>query len=451
MEIRPAPLGAGRGAGVRRARLPAGRRGEGARPSRIELAEGLPPTITTDEQRLQQVLKNLLSNAFKFTERGLACTLRHRPADGRRADRLLGGRHRHGDPAGQAADHLRGLPAGRGRDEPKARRHRPGPVDLARDRPAAGRRAATCRARRARAASSRSTCRVTTRRWTSRPTAPASEASSRPSSSAEANGQRPGARRRSGQSSTGRSLDPARWTTTARRSSPATGWCWWCRPTKSHTSGRGRGRPRAGRQGARRHARRGRSGARPRVHPRRDRAHGRRPTTNGGPGAGPPQAPPRDAPHPRVRGGRGRRGARRCMAAGAGGPHRARRPRREALDEALGELEEHGRAQGARLLVVEDDDVAAVERSSSCIGASTTRWRSPPSGTGEEALAELEEEPLRLHGARPEAAEDGRLRAAREDPADDARFRDLPVIVYTGKELTQRRRRSCVSTPSRSS
>jgi CheY-like chemotaxis protein/HAMP domain-containing protein len=45
----------------------------------VQLEEGLPVSIITDEQRLQQVLKNLLSNAFKFTEKG-SVTLTVAPA-----------------------------------------------------------------------------------------------------------------------------------------------------------------------------------------------------------------------------------------------------------------------------------------------------------------------------------------------------------------------------------
>ncbi|NJO79114.1 MAG: response regulator [Cyanobacteria bacterium RM1_2_2] len=42
---------------------------------RVELAESLPPAIVSDPKRLQQILKNLLANAFKFTEQG-SVTLR---------------------------------------------------------------------------------------------------------------------------------------------------------------------------------------------------------------------------------------------------------------------------------------------------------------------------------------------------------------------------------------
>ncbi|GJQ60809.1 MAG: response regulator [Candidatus Scalindua sp. AMX11] len=37
---------------------------------KVDIAEGLPPSLRTDRQRLEQIVKNFLSNAFKFTRQG---------------------------------------------------------------------------------------------------------------------------------------------------------------------------------------------------------------------------------------------------------------------------------------------------------------------------------------------------------------------------------------------
>lgn len=49
----------------------------------LELEQGVPDTVTADPDRLNEVIGNLLSNAFKFTQRGGRIRLRARGAEGR--------------------------------------------------------------------------------------------------------------------------------------------------------------------------------------------------------------------------------------------------------------------------------------------------------------------------------------------------------------------------------
>ncbi len=70
VDIRPETVVAGPAYRRIAAVVQSGRAGQEAWSSMIEIAPDCPAIIETDVQRLEQVLKNLLSNAFKFTEGG---------------------------------------------------------------------------------------------------------------------------------------------------------------------------------------------------------------------------------------------------------------------------------------------------------------------------------------------------------------------------------------------
>ena len=93
----------------------------------FEEPDGL-PVLHTDEGKVSQILRNLLSNALKFTERG---EIRVSARIGRRRHgRVLGGRHRHRHRGRGPAAHLRGVRPDREPD--------PAPREGNRARPAAG-------------------------------------------------------------------------------------------------------------------------------------------------------------------------------------------------------------------------------------------------------------------------------------------------------------------------
>jgi hypothetical protein len=128
---------------------------------RFDAQEELPPLLS-DEGKLSQILRNLISNALKFTERGEIRVSAYLSEDRRQvefavADTGIGIRRR-----GPGAD-LRGVRAGAECPAGTRQGHRPGPAALAGASPPSSAARSSSKARPASARSSPCACRCACR------------------------------------------------------------------------------------------------------------------------------------------------------------------------------------------------------------------------------------------------------------------------------------------------
>ena len=111
-----------------------------------EHARATLPPLTSDRQKVKQIVLNLLSNALKFTPQGSVTISARRTTRRSRTVGIAVRRHRHRHRAERSGRSLRRLPAGRQLADARLRRHRPRPVDLPPSRADARRHASRSRA-----------------------------------------------------------------------------------------------------------------------------------------------------------------------------------------------------------------------------------------------------------------------------------------------------------------